>query len=366
MAFFDEMTDHLKQRIDNSVEAAKPYEQFVFLSDIHYVPNKDPNKENNPGFEAILQQIYKERDKTLFVLLGGDMINYGYQDYYNAFMKRCRQFYNDTMDGPGGTGVPIIPSMGNHEYYTDLTIDKSLPRYNEKIGKSNYSIEIPEAALKASLTLITFRDSMPRIDHKIAIPNFKNNCVNQNKDYHLFQFPHSYIEYNPKDPGKYSKFPTFLKEAQGKHIIVTMHVPPRKNPLANLLDTVINEEYGPCATGKALGKIRAYYRDLWTLVHEKSTADSTQWFIDCIKDDTRVELVLAGHVHTYYPFLLPKPAETNHTLEIVIDGCGGNKSAMTFDPNYPVSDNNNNYNYIMVKYDAVQKRFKHEIAYVND
>ena len=196
------------------------------------------------------------------------------------------------------------------------------------MGSVNYPLEISNKGLKDSVTVIAFNDAKPHKLEKISYPDIgKNkNCAKKTNTKHLFYFPNNYIVESSLAPEKFSHFPDYLKNSQGNHIIVTMHVPPRKDPLPSMLDKFIQDEYAKCIKANpiiTMKDLKTYYRNLWMLVHGNSTADkndSTKWFVDAIKNSTnrkKVELLLMGHVHTFYPFPLP---EANQNLQCVISG----------------------------------------------
>lgn len=343
MALLNTMIQRLSSRVSG---AQTPYDHFIYFADVHYKSNT-----LNTGFEKILTQISQEKDSTLFILIGGDMIDSGSVANYTAFVNRCNQFYNQT-------GIPIIPTMGNHEFYGVNAGVNEISRYKQYMGEINFPLTIPASGLGDSVSIVAFNDAKPHKLEKIIYPNISKGCVNRSNTKHLFYFPHNYIRFSSLAPEKYSHFPDYLNSASANsnHIIVTMHVPPRKNPLSNMLDTFIRNEYSHCLAVNPVispSALQAYYRNLWMLVHGNSTADkndSTQWFVDQIKNRSKVELVLMGHVHTYYTFPL---TEANHNLQMVISGGGGNNSAQTYDNAQPVTK----YHYIRVKYDAGLNRF---------
>ena len=341
------MIERLNARIN---DASTPYEQFIFLSDVHYSTTS-----SNAGFEKILTQIQNlEINKTLFILIGGDMIDKGNIQNYTAFIDICNQFYAQT-------GIPIIPTMGNHEFYGVSANTNEISRYKKYMGSTNYPLEISNKGLKDSLTVVAFNDAKPHKLEKISYPDIGKgkNCAKKTNTKHLFYFPHNYIHYSSLAPKNFSHFPDYLNNSQGNHIIVTMHVPPRKDPLPTMLDQFIQDEYAACIKANpiiTMKDLKTYYRNLWMLVHGNSTADkndSTQWFVDEIKNRKKVELVLMGHVHTYFPFLL---SEANHNLQCVISGGGGNNSARTYDSAYPVTK----YHYMRIKYDTNLGRFVYQ------
>ncbi|MDP4109399.1 MAG: metallophosphoesterase [Bacillota bacterium] len=343
MPLLNEMTDRLRARID---AAQTPYDHFVYFADVHYKSGT-----SNSGFEKILNRISQEKDGTLFILIGGDMIDSGSVANYTAFIERCNAFFNQT-------GIPVIPTMGNHEFYgVNANVDE-ISRYKQYMGEINFPLSIPGRGLGDSVSVVAFNDAKPHKLEKIIYPNISQSCVNRSNTKHLFYFPHNYIRLSALAPEKYSHFPDYLNSAgaASNHILVTMHVPPRKNPLENMLDTFIRNEYSHCLLVNpviSLSALQSYYRNLWMLVHGNSTADkndSTQWFVDEIKNRSKVELILMGHVHTYYTFAL---TEANHNLQMVISGGGGNNSAQTYDNAQPVTK----YHYIRVRYDAALNRF---------
>ena len=341
MPFLDTMTERLRQRV---LSAAAPYQQFIYFADVHY-----KNNTPNAGFERILTQVGHERSRTLFILIGGDMVDKGSGANYAAFISRCNGYFRDT-------GIPIIPTMGNHEFYGVPADEDETGWYKQYMGDTNFPLEIPKEGLGDSLTVVAFNGAKPHKLEKIVYPDISKDCINRTNTKHLFYFPHSYIRFSKLAPEKYSRFPLYLDTAKGNHIIVTTHVPPRKDPLPKMLDTFVDAEYAQCLAVNPVitpGALRTYYRNLWMLVHGNSTADkndSTQWFADEIKDRQKVELVLMGHVHTYYTFPL---AESNHDLQMVISGGGGNSSAQTYDSAFPVTK----YHYMRVSYHPALNRF---------
>lgn len=341
MPMLDDMIVRLNQRIAN---ASAPFPQFVYLADVHYDITK-----SNSGFEKILTQISAEKDWTLFILIGGDLVNSGSNANYTAFRNRCNAYYQQT-------GIPIIPTMGNHEFYSVPASIDEIAQYRNYMGAINFPLELPQKALGDSLTVVAFDDAKPHKLQKISYPDISNHCVTKQNTIHLFYFPFNYIHLNPLAPNMFSHFPDYLDNAQGNHILVTSHVPPRKDPLPAMLNNFVQSEYSACLKVNpviSMSNLKTYYRNLWMLVQGNSTADkndSTQWYADEIKNRTKVELLLAGHVHTYFPFRL---AEANHDLQIVISGGGGNSSASTYDPVYPVTK----YHYLKISYSPNQNRF---------
>lgn len=340
MPLLDDMIKHLKTRIAN---ASKPYSQYVYFADVHYKA-----KSKNTGFKKILAKIKKEKNDTLLILIGGDLVDGGTDANYKAFVKECKTFY-------GQTKIPIIPTMGNHEFYSVKSGTTALKQYEKYIGKQNFRIEISKKGLLDSLSIIAFNDAKPNKLESIKVPT--KSCTWKNKDKHLFYFPYNYIKYSSQAPEKYSHFPDYLKAAKGKHIAIVSHVPLRKKPLVDMLDNYIKKTFSKCTNvpnpPTTLADLITYYRNLWMLVHGNSTIDkndSTQWFLDAIKNRKKVQLVLMGHVHTYYPFSLN---EGNHKIQFVISGGGGNSSCTTYDSNHPVDK----YHYIKVKYDTTKKKF---------
>lgn len=346
MPLLNTMIERLNTRINR---AAAPYAQFIYFADVHYKFDA-----SNSGFEKILNQIKTlEMDKTLFILIGGDMIDNGKTQNYSSFIDRCNSYYLET-------GIPIIPTMGNHEFYSVEPNVDEISRYRYYMGNINYPLDIPAKGLGDSLRVVAFNDAKPHKTEKISYPNISKgkNCTTQKKTKHLFYFPFSYINLTSTAPEKYSHFPDYL-ETSAHHVIVTMHVPPRKDPLPAMLDSFIQNEYAACLKVNpiiSMPVLKTYYRNLWMLVHGNSTTnknDSTQWFVDEIKKRGKVELVLMGHVHTFYPFPL---LEANHDLQLVISGGGGNNSASAYSTAYPVTK----YHYMRVKYDAGVNRFVYE------
>lgn len=349
MALLDVMVDRLYHRID---EASHAFPQFIYFADVHYQKGG-----KNDGFDKVLSQIQKqEKTETLFVLIGGDMIDAGSEENYSAFIERCEQFYQDTTS-PDKCGIPIIPTMGNHEFYGVKPKNTEIETYKGFMGDVNFPLDIPAEGLGDTLRIVAFNDAMPRKYKKIKMPDIGKgkNCATKVKDKHLFYFPDAYIHLSKTAPKKYSHFPEFLK-TEANHIIVTSHVPPRKDPLLGMLDSFIENEYTACLKKNpviSLKKLKDYYRDLWMLVHGHSEAtqnDSTQWFIDTLSTSSKVELVLMGHVHTYYPFTVPEIDK----VQMVISG--GGKGSKTYSSKYPVA----NHHYLRVKYDVTTNRFVYE------
>jgi predicted MPP superfamily phosphohydrolase len=345
MPLLDDMIKRLNARIAG---ALSPYPQFIFFSDVHYRTDT-----SNAGFEKVLSQISaQEKDSTLFILIGGDLVDKGSDANYTAFVNRCNRFFLDT-------GIPIIPTMGNHEFYGVSPNETEIQRYRKYIGNANFPVEISAQGLPASLTVVAFNDAKPRKPVKLKIQDRANNCKTITRDRHVFYFRDNYIHLDPLAPEKFSHFPEYLNQSRGEHIVVTSHVPPRKTPLPETLDALIQKEYAHCVSQNpviSMSKLKSYYRDLWMLVHGNSdysyNLDSTQMLVNEIKNRQKVELVLTGHVHTYYTFPL---AEANHPLQVVISGGGGNKSAQAITSSQPVTK----YHYIQVKYDATLRRFYH-------
>jgi len=343
MPLLDSMKAKLNSRI---AHAPNPFQQLIYFADVHYNTSRD-----NGGFEKILEQIAaEEKDKTLCVLIGGDLVDSGSGQNYTAFCARCERFYVET-------GIPVIPAMGNHEFYGVSPKGSELTRYKQYIGDANFSIEISNKGMPDSLTIVAFNDAKPRKPAKVQIPDRSNHCNTITKDWHVFYFRDNYIHLDPMAPEKYSHFTQHLNESQGNHILVTMHVPPRKNPLPQMLDQFIQREYADCVAQNpviSMDNLKTYYRDLWMLVHGNSDwsnfLDSTQMLVDELKNRGKVELVLAGHVHTYYTFSL---SEANHRLDVVVSGGGGNRSARTYTPTHPVT----RYHYMRIQYDSVINRF---------
>lgn len=346
MPLLNTMTERLRQRIS---QADLPYSQFIYLADVHY-----EHGSSNRGFDKILSQITEqERKNTLFILVGGDLVDSGSEENYKAFVDRCNRFYEETK-GSGTTGIPIIPCMGNHEFYGVQPKNTELATYKKWIGSVNFPLDIPVQGLGHSLRIVAFNDAKPHQLENFSIPNPKENCSARKKRKHLFYFPYNYIRLSDKAPEKYSHFPDYLT-TDAHHIIVTMHVPPRKDPLPRMLDAFIEKEYAACLPVKSMGKLKEYYRNLWMLVHGNSTADktdSTEWFISEIKKHQKVEMVLMGHVHTFYPYIIPEIGN----VRMVISGGGGNRSASAYDPTHPVTK----YHYLRIKYDANTSRFVYE------
>ncbi len=348
MQLLDTMKERLAKRVSS---AGKPYKQFIYLADIHFKADG-----NNAGFEEILHRIAEEKDDTLFVLLGGDMVETGSRENYEAFIERCERFYRET-----GEGVPIIPTVGNHELYGVEEGINAEGRYSGYMGDMNFAIHIAARGLGASVSIVAFADAKPRVLERAKSPNQKSQCEGRPNSRHLFYFPHGYIRL-PKHPSdadkrRYSNFPGFLDAAEkaSGHILVTMHVPPRKDPLPRMLNAFVENGYACCLEQNptiSMKDLKKYYRNLGMLVHGNSTADkndSTQWFADEISSRKKVEMVLMGHVHTYYPFTLPGAER----IQMVISGGGGNNTAMTYDPGHPVTT----WHYLRVMYSMSKKRF---------
>lgn len=343
MPLLDEMKTRLNAKI---AQAPTPYQQLIYFADVHYVAGGD-----NAGFEKILGQIAsQEKEQTLCVLIGGDLVDRGSIQNYNAFVDRCNRFYNET-------DIPIIPTMGNHEFYGVSPKGSELDRYKQYIGNANFPIEISDKGLPDSLTIVAFNDAKPRKPVREQIPDRANNCSTITKDYHVFYFRDNYIHLDPKAPEKYSHFTQYLDQSRGNHVIVTMHVPPRKNPLPQMLDQFIQREFAYCVAHNpviSMDGLKTYYRDLWMLVHGNSNwsnyLDSTQMFIDEVKNRRKVELILTGHVHTYYTFPL---SEADHKLDVVVSGGGGNHSARSYTTTHPVT----RYHYMRIQYDMALNRF---------
>jgi predicted MPP superfamily phosphohydrolase len=343
MPLLNEMITRLNTRI---AQAQAPYQQLIYFADVHYDSSLD-----NAGFEKILVKIAaEEKEQTICVLIGGDLVDSGSGQNYTAFSARCNRFFSET-------GIPIIPTMGNHEFYGVTPKGSELTRYNQYIGNANFPIEISNRGLPDSLTIVAFNDAKPRKPAKVQIPDRSNSCKTITKDYHVFYFRDNYIHLDPKAPDKYSHFTQYLDQSQGNHILVTMHVPPRKNPLPQMLDQFIQREYDACVASNpviSMDDLKMYYRDLWMLVHGNSDwsnyLDSTQMFVDEVKNRRKVELILTGHVHSYYTFPL---SEADHRLDVVVSGGGGNHSARSYTPTHPVTK----YHYIKVQYDQTLNRF---------
>jgi predicted phosphodiesterase len=347
MPLLNTMLKRLNDRIN---EAGSPYSQIIFMADVHYRYDSA-----NTGFEKILDQIKSnERDKTLFILIGGDSVDSGSDKNYTAFINRCEKFYKETKPAENKTGIPIIPVIGNHEFYGVQKKNTEIQTYKSYIGSVNFPLDIPVKGLGHSLRVVAFNDAKPRKGEKFSFPDPSNGCASQTQQKHLFYFPYSYIQYSKTAPEKYSGFPDYLK-TNAHHIIVAMHVPPRKDPLPTMLDKYIRKRFANCVKKKdVMNKILEYYRNLWMLVHANSTPDkndSTQWFIDEIKKSNKVELVLMGHVHTYYPFVIPEVSN----VQMVISG-GGGKGSRPYSDEYPVSL----YHYLRIKYDESKKRFVYQ------
>lgn len=345
MPLLDDMIARLNVKIQN---APAPYPQFIFFADVHYDAST-----SNSGFEQVLNKIAaQEKNNTLFILIGGDLVDKGSSANYTAFINRCNQFYNET-------NIPIIPTIGNHEFYGVSPKDTEIQRYKQYIGSVNFPLEISNKGLPDSLSVVAFNDAKPRKPVKIKIPDRAHNCNTITRDRHVFYFRENYIHLDPLAPEKFSHFPQYLNQSKGNHIIVTSHVPPRKNPLATTLDELIQSEYAFCVSKNpviSMPNLKSYYRDLWMLVHGNSqysyNLDSTQMYVDEIKNRQKVELLLTGHVHTYYHFAL---TEANHPLEVVISGGGGNHSAQAISASQPVTK----YHYLQIKYDTALQRYYH-------
>ena len=282
--------------------------------------------------------------------MGGDLVDKGSDLNYTAFVNRCNQFFQET-------GIPIIPTMGNHEFYGVTPKGSEIARYKKYIGSTNFPLDISSQGLPDSLTVVAFNDAKPRKPVKLKIPDRVHSCNTISRDYHVFYFRDNYIHLDPLAPDKFSHFPDYLNQSKGNHIIVTMHVPPRKDPLPVTLDQLIQSEYAYCVSQNpviSMPNLKMYYRDLWMLVHGNSNwsfnLDSTQLFVNEVKNRRKVELILTGHVHTYYHFPL---MEANHPLDVVISGGGGNTSAQAISASQPVTK----YHYIQVKYDSILGRF---------
>lgn len=336
MTLFSDM----KIKLDARVAGAKtPYPCFVFLADSHYVSGAD-----NSGFTKILNQAAGEN--PLFILIGGDLVNSSWTKNYQDFIQECNTY-------TANTNIPVIPTMGNHEFYHpkgQKNPPNPLNLYHQYMGPANFRLEIAAGGLEDTLTVVAFNDAEPELPgKKEAIPDRKDlacSLIFEKKDWHIFEFSRQYL--NSK-----SHFIDNLNNSQGNHIITTMHVPPRLNPLATAADQKVAQEWPYCASPK-IDELIKYHRDLWMLVHGNSTPDkndATQWFVDVINNRSKVEMVMTGHVHTYYPFQRTE----GHLVQYVVSGGGGNNTASPF-PGYPVTK----YHYIKVKYDEAANRFVHE------
>jgi hypothetical protein len=272
MPLLNVMTERLNDKINS---ASAPYAQFIYLADVHFKSDS-----SNSGFEKILSQIKTlEKDNTLFILIGGDMIDNGKVQNYTAFINRCNAFYLET-------GIPIIPTMGNHEFYSVEPNVDEISRYRTYMGSINYPLDIPAKGLGDSLRVVAFNDAKPHKTEKIHYPNISKNCVTQTNTKHLFYFPSSYIHLTKSAPEKYSHFPDYLNTTLN-HVIVTMHVPPRKDPLPATLDAFIEEEFAACLKVNpviSMKDLKTYYRNLWMLVHGNSIKPSA--YRSAVRPDT--------------------------------------------------------------------------------
>jgi hypothetical protein len=132
---------------------------------------------NNTGFDRVLDQIAaKEINDTMCVVIGGDLVDKGTTKNYDGFVARCEKFFNDTK-------IPVIPGIGNHEFYGVSSKGTEIDRYRQKIGRVNFPIEISDKGLPKSLTLVAFNDAKPRKPVKISIPDRSNNCSTITQDY---------------------------------------------------------------------------------------------------------------------------------------------------------------------------------------
>jgi|GEM_PF-2151236 len=333
MILFSYMYERLKERMS----MCTTYPCFIFFADTHFRIDK-PGWDNS-GFHQVLDKAALE--SPLFILIGGDLIDNGKDENYQAFIELC---INYTIT----TGIPIIPIIGNHHYYQ---VTNPLNKYHHYIGPANFRLEI-EGGLSDTLTIVGFNDAQPyRQGTSGNIPDMKDKtCTKMWKkfDWHLFDFSAKYLNQD-------SHFVDNLDNSQGNHIIVSMHVPPRLNPLASALYGKIKEEYPYCAGTKLLQKLIKYYRDLWMLVHSNSTTDkgnSTKLFVDTIQKRNKVEMVMTGHVHTYYWF----SRLDGHQIDYVISGGGGNNNQVGSLQGFPVTKRH----YIKVVFNPDSQRFEHQ------
>jgi len=333
MILFSYMYERLKERMSTGIT----YPCFIFFADTHFRIDK-PDWDNS-GFYHVLNKVALE--SPLFILIGGDLIDNGKDENYQAFIELC---INYTIT----TGIPIIPIIGNHNYYQ---VTNPLYKYHQYIGPDNFRLEI-EGGLPDTLTIVGLNDAQPyRQVASDNIPDMKDNTCTKiwrKSNWHLFDFSHECLNQD-------SNFVDNLDNSQGNHIIVSMHVPPRLNPLTSALDGKIEKEYPHYAGTKKLEELVTYYRDLCMLVHGNSTTDkndSTKWFVDTIQQSNKVEMVMTGHVHTYYWF----SRLHGHQIDYVISGGGGNNNQVGSLKGFPVTKRH----YIKVFFNPYSQRFEHQ------
>lgn len=333
MILFSYMYQKLKERMSTGTS----YPCFVFFADTHF--RVDKPDWNNSGFQQVLDKAALET--PLFILIGGDLIDNGKDINYQKFIAVC---VNYTIT----TGIPIIPIIGNHHYYQVIN---PLTTYHQYIGPSNFRLEI-ESGLADTLTIVGFNDAQPyRPGTSSDIADTKDKTCTKiwrKSDWHLFNFSCKYLNQE-------SHLITNLDNSQGNHIIVSMHVPPRLNPLANALDEKIKKEYPFCAGTKKLPELTKNYRNLWMLVHGNSitdTSNATKWFVDTIRHRNKVEMVMTGHIHTYYWF----SKFNGHQIDYVISGGGGNDNQVGSLSGFPVTKRH----YIKVFFNPTTQRFEHQ------
>ena len=248
---------------------------FVHITDTHVV-NKlfDRNEVSKKRFTTVIEKIISLNPKPAFVVLTGDIVEWGGSDVTGAMnyqtLLECLYEQNDQLYIDDGYTIPLYTTPGNHDYMSD----NSLENYHTYIDK-NHVIEGDRYIVTLHEVSLFFMDS----------------------GFEYILEPWDYSFGSGLYDGDIEWLEDTLSECTSKHKIILMHHP------------AIN------------------FRDIFGVMIDV-IARNRENFIDvCLKYD--VDLVLAGHTHDSIVFDsdenkigdLPLKCSEYSTLFVQTDDC---------------------------------------------
>ena len=149
------------QKIINTNECDNDNFYFVHITDTHLLNKINDTQEiTKKRFIRVLNEINSFKDKPAFVVITGDLVEFGGSDYFGALNYQtfinCLFEKNNYLYADPSFTIPVYTTPGNHDYIWET----SLKNYHDYVDKKHESVN-DRYTISYMDTTLFFMDSGP-------------------------------------------------------------------------------------------------------------------------------------------------------------------------------------------------------------